>query len=107
MNPINESISALSPISSYSTRPDDSTSVSVHDQYFNNLVSSTFTKISETDTEFKNVINTLSSEAHFNSDPQKLLMLQNYIGEYTNYVSLVSTLARKGVSTIETLEKSQ
>lgn len=107
MTHINEAVLALSPISPYSASPEESVSVSVHDQNFNNLVSSTFTKISETDEEFKNVINTLSSSAHFNSDPQKLVMLQNYIGEYTNYVSLVSTLARKAVSTIETLEKSQ
>lgn len=107
MTQINGSVSALSPISPYGTSPDESVSVSVYDQNFNNLVSSTFNKVSETDDEFKNVINTLSSSAHFNSDPQKLVMLQNYIGEYTNYVSLVSTLARKAVSTIETLEKSQ
>ncbi|WP_256465335.1 type III secretion system inner rod subunit SctI, partial [Erwinia amylovora] len=27
--------------------------------------------------------------------------------EYTNYISLVTTLASKGISAIETLEKSQ
>ncbi|MFT8211956.1 MAG: type III secretion system inner rod subunit SctI [Symbiopectobacterium sp.] len=36
-----------------------------------------------------------------------MLQLQSYLGEYSNYVSLISTLARKGVATIETLEKAQ
>lgn len=107
MTQINHTISAVNWLSPDRTSANDSVSTTVHDHNFNNLVSSTFTKISETDSEFKNVINILSSSAHFNSDPQKLLMLQNYIGEYTNYVSMVSALARKGVSTIETLEKSQ
>lgn len=102
-----EALSALTRLTPHSINPEDNTSTTVHDQNFNNLVSSTFNKISETDTQFKNVINTLSQSPHFTSDPQKLLMLQSYIGEYSNYVSLVSTLARKGVSTIETLEKSQ
>jgi len=107
MSQINETLSALTRLSPQSINPEDNVSVTVHDQNFNNMVSSTFNKISETDAQFKNVINTLSQSPHFTSDPQKLLMLQNYIGEYSNYVSLVSTLARKGVSTIETLEKSQ
>ncbi|HIE5387473.1 TPA: type III secretion system inner rod subunit SctI [Enterobacter cancerogenus] len=102
-----EALSALTRLSPKGINPEDTTSVTVHDQYFNNLVASTFNKISDTDMQFKNVINTLSQSPQFTSDPQKLLMLQSYIGEYSNYVSLVSTLARKGVSTIETLGKSQ
>lgn len=102
-----EALSALTKLSPHDSGPEENFSVSVQDQNFNNLVSSTFNKVSQTDLEFKNVINTLSQSPEFTSDPQKLLMLQNYIGEYSNYVSLVSTLARKGVSTIETLVKSQ
>jgi hypothetical protein len=102
-----EALSALTRLTPHSINPEDTTSVTVHDQYFNNLVASTFNKISATDMQFKNVINMLSQSPQFTSDPQKLLMLQSYIGEYSNYVSLVSALARKGVSTIETLGKSQ
>lgn len=80
---------------------------SIHDHNFTNLVSKEFNKVSESNEQYKDVINNLSQSPRFTSDPEKLLMLQNYIGEYTNYVSLVSTLARKAVSTIETLEKSQ
>ncbi len=107
MTQINETVSAVARLSPQGLASEDNISVAVHDQNFNNLVSSTFNKISETDEHFKNVINSLSHAASFNSDPQSLLTLQNYIGEYSNYVSLVSTLARKGVSTIETLEKAQ
>lgn len=107
MSQFNEALSALTRLSPDSISPKDNLSISVHDQNFNNLVSSTFTKVSETDAQFKNVINTLSQSPHFTSDPEKLQMLQNYIGEYSNYVSLVSTIARKAVSTIETLQKSQ
>lgn len=86
---------------------DGNVSVTAHAQNFNLLVSRTFNKVNETETQFKNVIDTLSQSPYFTSDPEKLQMLQNYIGEYSNYISLVSTLARKAVSTIETLEKSQ
>jgi len=41
------------------------------------------------------------------SNPDSLLEWQNDLGEYNNYISLVSALTRKTVSTIETLEKSQ
>ncbi|CCG86220.1 type III secretion system inner rod subunit SctI [Erwinia piriflorinigrans] len=102
-----EALPKLIKLSSDNTVPDDTFSVTLQDQNFNNLVSSKFNEISETNLEFKNVINTLHQSPEFTSDPNKLLMLQYYIGEYTNYVSLISTLARKGVSTIETLVKSQ
>lgn len=102
-----ENLSALTKLSPHDAGPEGNFSVAVQDQNFNNLVSSSFNKLSETNLEFKNVINTLSQSPEFTSDPQKLLMLQNYIGEYSNYISLVSTLARKGVGAIETLVKSQ
>lgn len=82
-------------------------SMRVHDQAFSMLVSNTFRQMSETDEQFKQAINTLSNSPLFSSSPVALLQLQNYLGEYSNYVSLISTLARKGVSTIETLEKAQ
>lgn len=62
-------------ITSDSSISDSNLSFSVHDQNFNNLVSSTFTKISETDTDFNNIINTLSQSPQFNGDPEKLIML--------------------------------
>lgn len=101
-----EAISLLTKLTPY-TSATDHDSLSVHDGKFNNLVSSAFNKISETTSQYKDMINSLSQAEGFSSDPKSLLMLQSYIGEYSNYVSLVSTLARKGVATIETLEKSQ
>lgn len=82
-------------------------STQVHDQAFSVLVSNTFKQMGETDEKFKQAINTLSNSPAFSNSPEALLQLQNYLGEYSNYVSLISTLARKGVSTIETLEKAQ
>lgn len=84
-----------------------SDSTSVHDQAFSMLVSNTFKQMGETDEQFKQAINALSNSPQFSSSPEALLQLQRYLGEYSNYVSLISTLARKGVSTIETLEKAQ
>lgn len=107
MSQTTDSLLALPRLPTDSSHPEDNLSISVHDQNFNNLVSSAFNKVSDTEVEYKDVINALSQSPELTSDPQKLLMLQNYIGEYTNYTSLVSTLVRKGVSTIETLEKSQ
>ena len=106
MNKFNEALLTLTKLSPNSINPEDCLSVSVHDQNFNNLVSSTFYKVSETDMQFKNVINTLSQSPYYTSNPEKLQLLQNYLGEYSNYVSLVSTLAHKVVNTIETLDKS-
>ncbi|XTZ39291.1 type III secretion system inner rod subunit SctI [Salmonella enterica] len=102
-----EALTALTDLTPYTPIAEDQLSVTVHDQNFNNLVSSAFNKISETHVQYKDMINALSQSPRFTSDPKALAILQSYIGEYTNYVSLVSTLARKGVSTIETLEKSQ
>jgi len=102
-----EALSYLTKLTPYTSIDTDISSVSVHDGNFNNLVSSAFNKISETNTQYKDVINSLSHSENFSSDPKTLLRLQSYIGEYSNYVSLVSTLARKGVATVETLEKSQ
>lgn len=102
-----DALSLLTRLSPDTSVPEDNLSVRVHDQNFNNLVSSTFNKVSETDMQFKNEINKLSQSPEYTSDPQKLVILQKYIGEYMNYVSLVSTLARKGVGAIETLGKAQ
>jgi len=102
-----DSLSSLTKLTPYTSSVDDNLSISAHDNQFNNLVSSSFNQISETSTQFKDVINALSQSDQFSSDPHSLLLLQSYIGEYSNYISLVSTLARKGVTTIETLEKSQ
>ncbi|QQG29062.1 type III secretion system inner rod subunit SctI [Pectobacterium carotovorum] len=107
MNQSVKALSSLTHLTPYTFAPEDNSSISVHDQNFNNLVSSTFEETSKKDVQFKNVINMLSQSPEYTSDPQKLLMLQSYIGEYSNYVSLVSTLARKGVGTIETLVKAQ
>jgi len=107
MTQLIDSLSSLTKLTSYTAPVDDNISITAHDSQFNTLVSSSFNKISETSSQFKDVINALSQSEQFSSDPRSLLLLQSYIGEYSNYVSLVSTLARKGVTTIETLEKSQ
>ncbi|EXU76570.1 type III secretion system inner rod subunit SctI [Erwinia mallotivora] len=107
MSNYNEIVSSLTKITPYDSAVEDSLSASVQDHNFNNLVTSTFNKISETNAQYKDVINALSETPNFTSDPEKLAILQNYVGEYTNHISLVSALVRKSVSTIETLEKSQ
>ncbi|CCP03017.1 Type III secretion system protein PrgJ [Erwinia amylovora Ea644] len=84
----------------------DNTIIS-HNQTFNDLVSSTFKDLSENNIHYKSMINTLSESSQLTANPEYLAKLQNYVGEYTNYISLVTTLARKGISAIETLEKSQ
>ncbi|EBJ5114580.1 type III secretion system protein [Salmonella enterica] len=86
-------------------KSEDDLSVSVYENKFSDIVSESFARLSETDLNFKNSINSLNS-LQLTSNPQYLMLLQRYLGEYSNYVSLVSTLARKGVGAIETLEKS-
>lgn len=71
------------------------------------LVSSAFKQLSEQDLDFKQMINALSSSPETTSNPEKLAQLQSIIGEYSNYVSLVSNIAKKGVNTVETLGKAQ
>lgn len=107
MTQINESLLSLVQLSPDSLNQEDSSSVSVHDRNFNNFVSNAFNKVSDTDLQLKSMINALSNSPENTSDPEKLQLLQNYLGDYTNYVSLVSTVARKTVNTIETLEKAQ
>lgn len=101
-----QAMSALTRLVANTTNNEDSTFIQ-HDQSFNLLVSSTFKHVSETSMQYKSMINALSQSPHFTSDPKHLLMLQSYIGSYTNYISLVTSLTRKVVSTVETLEKSQ
>ncbi len=107
MSNFNETLVNFTKINDAKINIDDTLSSSVHDENFNNMVASAFTKTSETDMEYKHVINALASSPHFTSDPEKMQMLQNYVSEYSNYVSLVTTIARKAVSSIETLEKAQ
>ncbi|MCZ4057954.1 type III secretion system inner rod subunit SctI [Pantoea sp. LMR881] len=82
-------------------------SITVSDKSFDAIVSNAFNKVSDTHSDYKRVVNALSQSPEFTSNPEMLQHLQNYLGEYSNYVSLVSALSRKVVSTIETLEKSQ
>ena len=81
--------------------------IDANPQNFDALVSSAFQQFSDTDTHYRQAINALSLNPMLTSDPGALIQLQNCLSEYNNYTSLVSTVARKGVSTIETLEKSQ
>ncbi len=55
----------------------------------------------------KIAIDTIMSNASALSNPAVLADLQNRLGDYTIYVSLVSTLARKATTTVETLIKAQ
>ncbi|ADP12402.1 Type III secretion apparatus protein [Erwinia sp. Ejp617] len=82
------------------------TTVISHDQSFNDLVFSSFKDFSENNIHHKSMINKLTESSQLTGNPEYLLKLQNYIGEYTNYISLVTSIARKGISAIETLEKS-
>lgn len=103
----NKALLELTHLTPKETYQEETTSTRVHDQAFTKLVSNTFKQMSETDEQFKQAINAISNSPQLTSNPETLLQLQSYLGEYSNYVSLVSTLARKGVSTIETLEKAQ
>jgi len=98
------SLSALSLVNSSSSFPDETIS---HDMNFNDLVSNAYQQVSEHESQLKERIDLISSSPQLTSNPESLLKLQNYIGDLTNYISLVSTVARKTVTTIETLEKSQ
>ncbi|MCW0309597.1 type III secretion system inner rod subunit SctI [Pantoea ananatis] len=106
MNKFNDAIFSFTHLSVNSEESESDLSASIHDQNFSNLVANAYNKISESNTHYKDMINMLSQSPQFTSDPQKLLMLQDYLGEYTNHTSLISTLSRKGVSVIETLAKS-
>lgn len=103
----NKALLELTYLTPKETYMEDPTSTRVHDQTFSTFVSNTFNQMSETDEQFKQAINAISNSPQFTSNPEGLLQLQSYLGEYSNYVSLISTLVRKGVSTIETLEKAQ
>lgn len=85
----------------------DHTSIFSGNASFNDFVSSAFENVSERTTNLKNVISTISESSQLTGNPENLLILQKYINEYTNYVSLISTISRKGIGTIETLEKAQ
>ena len=107
MNPTIDAISQLTKLGSDNLSDANTSSVSVYDKNFSSMVSSAFSKVNDTDMQYKDVINAMSQSPHFTSNPEKLAQLQEYLGEYTNYVSLVSTLAHKATSTVETLEKAQ
>ncbi|EKC7685917.1 type III secretion system inner rod subunit SctI [Salmonella enterica] len=98
-------LAELTGLSLESTKNNLSVDIDSYEGNFNNFVSEAFNKLSKADLEYKENINILNSPL-MTSNPKFLFQLQKYLGEYSNYVSLVSTLARKGVSTIETLEKS-
>lgn len=100
-------LSQLTKLSSEEISSDITQNTSVYDQQITNTVSSAFGKISDMDSSYKSMINTLSQSPQFTSDPAKLLKLQEFLGEYNNYVSLVSTLGRKATGIVETLEKTQ
>lgn len=71
------------------------------------MVANSFRQMSGTEDQFKNMINTLSQSPEFTSNPESLLRLQSYVSEYSNYIALISSLARKSVTTVETLVKAQ
>lgn len=74
--------------------------------HYNNLVSSLFDKLSTQDMDYKGAINILSSEK-FSSNPEAINKLSSMTGEYGNFVSLLSSLAKKSTDTIKTLENGQ
>lgn len=104
---VHETLLGLTRLMPEESVSDTNVSLSVHNQKFNNLVSDSFKELSQTDKQFKDVINAISQSPQLSSNPQYLLKLQNALGEYSNYVTLVGTLSRKVVDTISTLEKAQ
>lgn len=107
MNPNTEVFSMLSSLTTDSVNSADDHSVTVHDQYIHNLVSSSYNKLSDNSMNIKSIITELGESPKYTSNPENLAKLQNYISEYSNYIALVSSLARKGVNIVETLGKSQ
>lgn len=73
---------------------------------FNHFVADAYRQINANDINYKNMINAFSTSPTLASDPVKLIQCQKLMGEYNIYVNLISTIAKKGVGTIETLEKS-
>lgn len=55
----------------------------------------------------KMAIDLLANDPGAIADPEKLAILQDRLGDYTIYISLVSTMARKATTTVETLIKAQ
>jgi len=97
----------LNSLLSLSTKPTVSTDSNISTSgSYNNLVSSLFKKLSTQDINYKNEINVLSSEK-FSSNPEAITKLSSLTGEYGNYVSLISSLAKKSTDTIKTLESGQ
>jgi len=106
MHNVFDSLSSVFSLKSPVDIQDDVISVGSSDNKFNNMVSA-FSKLSSTDSNANNEIQRLMKSPDAASNPDSLLEWQNDLGEYNNYISLVSALTRKTVSTIETLEKSQ
>ncbi|WP_042958944.1 type III secretion system inner rod subunit SctI [Erwinia tasmaniensis] len=88
-------------------KDNDHTSVFSHNASFSDFVSNTFENSSEHRISFDNVLNKFNQPHESTDNPENLLMLQAYINEYSNYVSMISSVVRKGIGTIETLEKAQ
>ncbi|MGN7915539.1 type III secretion system inner rod subunit SctI [Enterobacter sp. 22466] len=96
------SLTKLMPVDSATT---SNTALS-SEGHLDNFISQAYHQLSQQDAQYKNAINALSAP-QMTSDPNMLAQLQVRLGEYSNYISLVTTLARKSVSTVETLEKAQ
>lgn len=103
------SIDSISPASSFtygmSSINDDNTSLRENDDNFRNLVSS-LSQVIDKSTSYTNSIDSYRNPATADYSPAGLLNLQNLTADYNNLVMGVSTVARKLVTTIETLEKS-
>lgn len=85
----------------------DHTSVFSHSASFRDFVANTFESSSNNKISFNNFISKFNQPHQTTDNPENLLILQSYINEYSNYVSMVSSVVRKGIGTIETLEKAQ
>ncbi|NEG59865.1 type III secretion system inner rod subunit SctI [Pantoea agglomerans] len=100
-------LTALIKITPTTAESDNSQSITVHDNNMHNMVGNLYRQMSGTEDQYKSMINTLSQSPEFTSNPESLLKLQSYLREYPNYIALVSSLARKSVNAVETLEKAQ
>lgn len=107
MNHISDNLVTLTRLIPSANEETNTTSLNGSAQDFDKFVANAFVQASDKAMQYKSSIYEISQNPNLTSDPEALYRLQVYLGEYTNYVNLVSTLARKSVSTVETLVKAQ
>lgn len=96
----------VNPVQAFSGQSED---ISMSESESVSLESRMIQAYARTSTEFEaeqnDVINRLQ-QSKVTSDPAELFRLQQRTSDYNLQVSMISTLTRKGVSTVETLLRS-